>query len=142
MKTLPIISRKYFIFLFSAFVMFSFQQCSKGGDDNANPGGGGGGTPPPACDLSNVTFSATIWPIINTNCVSCHSGASPNGGVRLESYATIVVQASIPVGSYGSLYGAITHNSGNNNMPQNADKLSDCNISKIKTWIDAGMPNN
>lgn len=140
MKTFKIASSKYFIFLFSIVVMFSFQQCSKGGDDNVD--NGGGGTSPPACDVSNVTFSSTVWPIISVNCTSCHSGTTPQNGMRLENYTTIKAQASISAGSPGSLYGAITHNAGNFNMPKDAAKLSNCNILKIKTWIDAGMPNN
>jgi len=27
-------------------------------------------------------------------------------------------------------------------MPQNGNKLSDCNITKIEKWITAGAPNN
>jgi hypothetical protein len=138
MKTTTFFHSRYFLIIFSVIVLLGFQQCSSDGKDITLPDDSN----TPDCDVSNVTFSGTVWPIISSNCTSCHSGTSPNGGVRLESFATIKVQASIPAGSYGSLYGAISHNSGNNPMPRNANKLSDCDIQLIKAWIDAGMPNN
>lgn len=141
MKTTKKIHSHYFLIIFSVIVLLGFQQCSSDGKDITLPNPQDDSNTSD-CDVSNVTFSGTVWPIINSNCTSCHSGTSPNGGVRLESFATIKIQASIPVGSYGSLYGAITHNSGNNPMPRNANKLSDCDIQIIKTWIDAGMLDN
>lgn len=119
-------------------IVLGLEQCSKSDDNNVTPDS----DPMPTCDLSNVTFSGTVWPIISANCTSCHSGASPNAGVRLEDYETIKFQAGIPAGSRGSLIGAISHNSGNTPMPQNASKLDDCTISKINKWIQNGMPNN
>ena len=94
------------------------------------------------CDTSSYTFSGTIFPIINSNCTSCHSGSAPQGNILLEDYATISNQAQISPGQPGSLYGAITHNSGNSAMPKNGTKLSDCKIQQIKRWIDAGTPND
>lgn len=121
------------LFLF----LLTLEACSK--DEVVTPPPGGGGS---NCDLSNVTFSATVWPIISSNCTSCHTGANANKGILLTDYTTIKAQASIPAGSSGSLLGAITHASGNTAMPFGRTKLSDCNIDKITTWINAGMPNN
>lgn len=115
----------------------SLSSCSKSDDTKMqNP------TPTPECDLSSVTFSNTVMPIISANCTSCHSGTSANAGIRLEDYASVKAQASIPAGSSGSLLGAIMHSAGNTPMPKDASKLSDCNISKINKWIQDGMPNN
>ena len=94
------------------------------------------------CDTTNVTFSGTVFPIIEANCIGCHSGGSPSGNVLLTDHASISAAGQIPPGSYGSLYGVISHASGNSPMPRNLPKLSDCNIRKIKTWIDAGTPDN
>lgn len=96
----------------------------------------------PDCDTTNVTFSGTILPLINSNCKVCHSGSAPEANIRLEGYATISTQAKIPAGQAGSLYGAVSHDPGNSPMPKSGTKLSDCNISKIKAWIDAGTPDN
>jgi mono/diheme cytochrome c family protein len=98
--------------------------------------------PDNGCDTTNVTFSATVFPIIQNNCLSCHGSNPPQGGVYLGNYTSISAAAQIPAGQSGSLYGAITHNSSNYAMPKGAPMLSDCKISQIKAWIDNGTPNN
>jgi hypothetical protein len=40
-----------------------------------------------AVDTANVTFSKTINPLLQTNCVGCHKTGSISGGVLLDSYA-------------------------------------------------------
>lgn len=97
---------------------------------------------PNDCDTTNVTYSGTILPIINSNCKTCHSGSAPQGNVLLEDYTSISEAALTPAGQYGSLYGAISHNPGNSAMPKNGTQLSDCKIKQVKAWIDAGAPNN
>lgn len=97
---------------------------------------------PNDCDTTNVTYSGTIFPIINTNCISCHGGSSPQGGILLEDYASISAAAAIPAGQGGSLYGAISHASGNSPMPKNGTQLSDCKIKQVEVWINAGRPDN
>jgi hypothetical protein len=94
------------------------------------------------CDSASFTFSGTVFPIIQANCINCHNRAEPQSDVLLEDYTTISAAANIPSGQYGSLYGAITHNPGNSAMPKNGTKLSNCKIFQIKEWIDAGTPNN
>ena len=94
------------------------------------------------CDTTNITYSETVFPIINSNCISCHSGSAPQGNILLEDYTTISKQAKIPAGQAGSLYGAISHDPGNSPMPKNGTQLTDCKIKQIKIWIDAGTPNN
>jgi hypothetical protein len=94
------------------------------------------------CDTTNVTFSGTIFPVINSTCMGCHSGATPQGNILLEDYTTISAQAAIPAGQSGSLYGAISHDPGNSPMPKNGTPLSDCTVKQFKVWIDAGRPDN
>jgi hypothetical protein len=94
------------------------------------------------CDTTNVTFSGTIFPVINSTCSGCHSGSAPQANILLVDYATISAQAAIPAGQFGSLYGAISHDPGNSPMPKNGTQLSDCKIRQVKIWIDAGMPEN
>lgn len=87
------------------------------------------------CDTSNITFSATIDPIIDRNCKSCHF--SGNGtGVTLVSYNDIKALVD-----NGSLMGAIKHQAGYSPMPQGG-KLDDCTISKLDKWISDGALNN
>ncbi|PRY07291.1 cytochrome c [Pontibacter ummariensis] len=92
---------------------------------------------PQQCDVSNVTFSKTITPILSANCYTCHSSSFSEGGVVLDTHAGVKKQAD-----NGTLLGVITHASGFPAMPQGAAKLSDCNIARIKKWIEAGAPDN
>ncbi len=98
------------------------------------------GTAP--CDTSNVTYSNSVLPVINQYCISCHGGSFPQGNIFLDNYTNIALHANIPAGQPGSLYGAISHNSGNFPMPQGGNQLSACIQRKIKIWIDAGAPEN
>lgn len=89
------------------------------------------------CDTTNVTYSGTIWPIVELNCFGCHSGPEPSGNISLVDYNSIVVQAT-----NGKLFGSVNHDNGFEPMPKNAPKLSDCKIDQIKIWIEDGTPNN
>lgn len=95
------------------------------------------------CDTVNVTYSGTIWPeIIQAYCFGCHNGVNASNGVHLENHSQVAAAANIPAGQPGSLWGAVTHASGNFPMPKNQGMLSDCKITQIRKWIDAGTPDN
>ncbi len=89
------------------------------------------------CDTEDVSFSQFIQPTIEHNCQGCHSGNPPSGGINLTGYASIREEAL-----NGNLYQVINHQTGYEAMPQGADKLSQCTIDKIASWIDAGAVNN
>lgn len=90
------------------------------------------------CDTSAVqTFSGAVFPIIELTCNGCHAGSAPQGDIDLSSWAKVNALATS-----GVLVGAISHESGFSAMPKNATKLSDCNIAKIRKWVDAGALNN
>ncbi len=109
------------LFLFS----ISLYSCKDKEKDNP--------TPDSVCETSNVTYSNTVKPIIANNCVVCHSAAPMN----LGDVATLQ-----GVANSGKLYKVITHADGVPAMPKNMPKLSDCDIAKIKAWVDAGAQNN
>lgn len=88
------------------------------------------------CDTTNTTYSGFIKPLMDAKCVNCHSGASPSGQIDLSTYAAIKAQAD-----NGKLYGSIAQLSGYKPMPQGG-KLSNCDISKVKIWVDRGAPQN
>lgn len=89
------------------------------------------------CDSLNVTYTSTIQPMMQSHCVGCHSGPTPDGNVKLDSYSAIsgYVQS-------GQFYGSVTHQPGFTAMPYNGNKLSDCQIAQIKKWINDGYPQN
>jgi mono/diheme cytochrome c family protein len=89
------------------------------------------------CDTTFVSYATFVAPVIKTNCVGCHSGASPSGNISLNSHAAVQSFAF-----NGRLLGAITWAYGYKPMPQGTNKLSDCKINKIKAWINDGAQNN
>ena len=89
------------------------------------------------CDTTLVTFSGSVKPILTAYCVSCHSGPGAFNGVELVEYFSVKMQVT-----NGKLLNTITHTPGFSPMPLGALKLSDCNIAKIRKWINEGSPNN
>lgn len=91
------------------------------------------------CDTTNVTYSADVSSILQSNCYSCHSTSSGiiNVNVNFEGYSNVKMQVD-----NNNLISAITHAPGYTPMPYNLPKLSDCNINIIRAWINGGAPNN
>lgn len=87
-----------------------------------------------ACDSINVTYALTIAPIIQTNCTSCHSGASPSGNLGLQNFTEVVAGVNNK-----NLYNRITSTA--SPMPP-AGLMDECKIKQIKKWINAGLLNN
>lgn len=88
------------------------------------------------CDTVNFKFTSNIKPIIQNNCVGCHSGTNSSGKIDLSTYSGL---QSIALN--GKLYGSITWSAGFSAMPK-SQKLPNCQITQIKKWIDAGSQNN
>jgi len=88
-----------------------------------------------SCDTTNVTYSGTIVPILNNNCLGCHSSAATGGSIVLSSYAQVVAEAPRITGSIQQL-------SGYSPMPKNGGKLNSCSITQWKIWVRKGMLNN
>lgn len=107
-----------------------FSGCYYDIDEELYPTAGG-------CDTSAVTYSGVVKPILDDNCMSCHSAASAQGNVVLEGYANTKAYADA-----GSLIGTITHDPNFPAMPKSGNKLSDCKIAQIQTWINQGAPEN
>jgi hypothetical protein len=94
------------------------------------------------CDLQTVVkFSETISPLISSQCGTsgCHSTASKAAGISLGTYDAI---KSYITSSKAVFLGSIKRESSYSPMPKGGTKLSDCNIQKIESWINAGMLNN
>lgn len=90
-----------------------------------------------SCDLTNVTFSATIKPILQTYCFTCHSNSNSvkNGrGIKLENYADVAANMNMILVS-------IKQNNAPFPMPVGG-KLRDCEINQIQKWSDNQTPNN
>ncbi len=118
------------IFFLIVLIYFGFQNCA--------PLEGTGG--------SNLNFSvgqtadfAQVKSILDRNCVTCHTTASAqNGNVALGSYQAIM-DSGIVIGGNAQnslLYGVIEDGS----MPQGLPPLSSPQAEAIRTWINAGAP--
>ncbi len=89
------------------------------------------------CDTSNVTFSGSIFPLIQSNCIGCHTGSTAGGQVDLSSYQNISI-----VANNGKLLASVNHDIGVNPMPKGGNKLPACRIDQIRIWIQNGAQNN
>lgn len=86
---------------------------------------------PVKCDTATYTFTKAIQPMIGTYCIGCHSGSTISGNTDLGSYAAIKASAQS-----GKLLASLKRTSAW--MPSGGKKLSDCQITQMKKWIDGG----
>ena len=84
-----------------------------------------------------LSFKSDVFPVIDKYCKGCHSGAHPWADLFLRDYEEVKV-----VSDNGKLVGVIGHDTGFPPMPNNQDKLSQCDIDKIKMWVEEGALNN
>ncbi|MCB8995555.1 MAG: hypothetical protein H6538_08100 [Bacteroidales bacterium] len=90
-----------------------------------------------SCDTLNVSYSGSIVPLMDNNCLSCHSNktaASKGNDLRLQNYADIVANQDAIIAS-------INH-TGKNPMPKNTAKLKTCLIQQFEIWAADGSPDN
>lgn len=114
------------ILLISGLLIVGFTSCKKGNAEDMLP----------ECDTTNVTYSGTIRPILDTKCMSCHFAGNTTG-VNLSTYNGVAA-----VANNGHLVSAITHDGSVEPMPKDQPKLDDCTIAKITKWVNDGAPNN
>lgn len=117
----------FFLIAASAIMLF-FSACKHDPQVTPDPGGNGNGGE--ECDTLNVTYNATVFPILQQYCIDCHSGTSPDAGLNFNNYDDVAF-----IAESGQLLGAIRHDAGFSPMPQGGSKLSDCDIAKIAIWV-------
>ncbi len=88
------------------------------------------------CDTTNVTFSGSVWPLIQRKCTGCHSGTPPQGGIPLTNHAQVSAFALS-----GLLLSTMRGEPGFSLMPP-GNAVPACEIDLIQLWIDDGAPNN
>jgi mono/diheme cytochrome c family protein len=122
------VMKKSVFALFSSLLTISlFIQCKKDNVESKQQ------NQAKTCDTTNVTYSK-IASILNANsCAGCHgSGTS----VPLNSYDNVKTAALS-----GRLIGAVEHLTGYNPMPNSSQKISECDRTTIKAWINQGTKN-
>ncbi|MCX7835511.1 MAG: hypothetical protein N2450_05510 [bacterium] len=127
-------------FLFSIFVFLSFIGCQdEGSPVSPNPNNGGS---------SNISYSSTILPILNANCVSCHGSS---GGWSVSALTTAVNNRTLMSlrGASGDrlitpndpaqseIYDRITDDNPSRRMPPSGSLTTE-QINLIRNWITQG----
>ncbi len=90
-----------------------------------------------SCDSTRFAYAANIQPILQNHCTGCHSGTAPASGLDLTTYQSVK-----NIAQNGLFINVVMQTPGFPPMPKGAAKLSDCKISQIRKWIQAGAPNN
>lgn len=88
--------------------------------------------PDPNCP-TQISFSQDIVPILQNNCVSCHSGGTPPD---LTTYASTSAAADMVLSRMSLANGDPSL------MPQGGPRMADSIIQKIQCWIDQGKLDN
>ena len=91
----------------------------------------------PVCDTLNVTYSGDVAIIMQDNCNACHGSSFPQSGIITDNYNDLK-----EIADNGKLWGAVNHENGYSPMPQDRPKLNDCDLSKIRIWINNGALND
>lgn len=115
--------------IMSGTLLFSLNSCYYDKSDLLYPN--------TACDTAAVKYATSVLPVLSSNCINCHGGATPSAGISLDNYAGVKVQVD-----NGRLWGAVSHSASYSPMPKNSAKLNNCSLDKIRIWIAAGAPNN
>lgn len=89
-----------------------------------------------SCVYTSVSYSATIKPLVDDKCGSCHGNSKQSGGYNFSTFPGL--KAAV---SNGKLYNSVAQNGQALNMPEGG-KLQACEIKAIKVWVDAGAPEN
>ena len=99
-----------------------------------------------SCDTTaQVIYTLDIVPLLEANCYTCHNNANASvsgGDISLEGYANVLL--SIVPGDAGAskLYNSVAWTPGVSQMPKGGAQLSDCDVLKIKKWINDGAVNS
>jgi cytochrome c5 len=92
------------------------------------------------CDTTVSRFSVEVKDVFDRQCNRCHGASVANtlgGGTNLQNYSTVRAYARS-----GILMDNITFASTGNPMPKGGSKIPDCDINKIRAWINRGSLNN
>lgn len=90
-----------------------------------------------SCDTLKVTYSGSIVPLLDNNCLGCHSlteSHNKGGDVVLEGYSNVVNARDAVIQSINHI--------GPNPMPKDAGKLKNCLIRQFEIWVDSGYLDN
>ncbi len=81
----------------------------------------------------SVYYTENVAPILSSNCIGCHSGATASAGLHLDSYTS--VDSAI---KSGNVLDRVNRNSSGDIelMPQYGPKLSQPNLNILQTFFN------
>jgi hypothetical protein len=86
------------------------------------------------CDTTAVSYSADIWPIIETNCqTGCHAPGGSAIGHIFTDHASVLAKVT-----NGSMMNRVVEL---RNMPPSG-VLTDCQVNRMRAWILQGALDN
>jgi WD40 repeat protein len=94
---------------------------------------------------STPSFSKDIVPILEKNCIVCHSKGAHKSDLVLDSYENLMKggkhgQVIVPRDANGSRLVEMLEGKLNPRMPVDDDPLPSSDIATVRAWIDAGAP--
>ena len=103
--------------------------------------------PPP---MGQVSFAGDVMPIFQARCVECHGATDDNGEVRLEASLNLTSHEGVMAGSeFGSVVepgdtegSYLLELIVEGDMPEEGDPVPEEEIDIVRSWIQAGAPNN
>jgi hypothetical protein len=102
-------------------------------------------TPPlPIEEVTGVSFSGEVLPILVRRCVKCHGGERTEEGLILKTHDDVIAGSwNGPVIEPGDAEGSfLVEQIVSGEMPKKEPRLLPAEIRIISGWIDAGAPDN
>jgi len=80
-----------------------------------------------------ASYSLDVRPILDARCIKCHNENNPPKGYNLKLYTDVnrAAQGNL-------LFNVVNHTAGFAQMPYGEAKLLQCDIDKIRKWIENG----
>ena len=91
------------------------------------------------CDTAHVTYELTIAPIMSANCNVCHNKAILSGGIVTDNWLDL---NNVALQQDSTRLLRAVFQTGPIKMPKGGNKLPDCDLAKIRIWVQQGAPNN
>ncbi len=91
-----------------------------------------------SCSLKNVTYVKVVKGIFDDYCIKCHGNTIMSKGYNFQGFDNLKLWFSLD--SLRLLH-AIRHEKGLP-MPLGGDKIPECKIRQIETWVREGLKEN
>ena len=82
------------------------------------------------CSVVEAYYEESVAPILTQNCIGCHSGSTPSGGISLETFSSVQ-------NGMGSVLDRVNREQGSSGfMPDGGSKLPGTDLDILQTFLD------